>query len=879
MTLTAGTRLGAYEILGQIGAGGMGEVYRARDTKLGREVAIKILPASLATDAGRLARFEREAKTLASLNHPHIAQIYGFEGDGIVMELVGGGTLADRIGPHPVRTDEALAIARQIADALDAAHEKGIVHRDLKPSNVGFARDGVVKVVDFGLATDASGEGAAAGLTHSPTMLSPTLTGVLLGTAPYMSPEQARGKHVDKRADIWAFGCVLFEMLTGQRAFNGETTSDTIAAILEREPDWTALPRDLPGAVVATLKRCLQKDPRLRLRDIGDAELTQAATGSVHTRSHRQLWLSILAVTSAAVAITSTVALLRSTNVSSAQPAWAAEGATFAISGPVDHGVAVVPQATIAVSRDGRRVAWVGSAAGGRPSLWLYTVSDGTTRQLAGTSGASNPFWSPDSRTIGFQSEGSLRTIDVATGAVRSLAPNPEVAGGGAWSSAGVIVFSTRYTLQLIPATGGEPRVVARLNADYQENSLRFPRFLPDGRHFLYVARSGRTGRSAAYVGSIDGAPPTRLFPVSSHVEYAQPGYLVYTQDGQLVARAFDASTLTVKPDLTTVLSRFGGSDSGMRGHFTLSENGVLAYLAQPATPGARFRWVDRGGRSEDAGLPSGYYSTFRVGPDGRRIVVDNFTAGTTARDVWVLDPSAAPRRVTFGGNDDWQPFWSPDGRTVAWMSYRNGPGELFAKALDGAAPEAAVFTSTGVEHDQQVTGDWAPDGRSIAYWTERSDTRGDIWVQALDGSKPIPIATTPFNERRPRFAPDGRFIAYESDELGQNEVFVQPVPPTGGKWQISNGGGSQPTWRHDGRELYYVNADGGLTAVPLTTSQNALSIGPPQRLFTLGVAPTSFAQYDSVPDGSRFLVRDVIEPPAQPIMVLLDWPARLRQR
>lgn len=552
----------------------------------------------------------------------------------------------------------------------------------------------------------------------------------------------------------------------------------------------------------------------------------------------------------------------------------------FSIQPPVENSVPVLPQPTLAASRDGRYIAWVGTLPPGRPSIWLYTVSNGTTRQLVGTLGASNPFWSPDSRAIGFQSQGMLRTIDVTTGAIRSLAPNPEVSAGGAWSPANIIVFSTRYTLKMISATGGEPRVVATLNGEYQENSLRFPRFLPDGRHFLYVARSGRTGRSAAYVGSIDGATPTRLFPVSSHVEYASPGYLVYVQDEELVARAFDATRMTVDSELRTVVSRFGGADGGMRGHFTLSDNGVLAYLAQPAVPSARFRWVDRTGHSDDASFPVGEYSTFRLAPDGRRVVVDNWNARTIVRDVWVLDPAAPPRRVTFGGSDDWQPFWSADGHTVAWMSYRNGTGDLFAKALDGAAPETAVFKRSEVENDQRVPGDWASDGRSIAYWTDRSDTRGDVWVQALDGSKPVAIAATPFNERRPRFAPDGRFLAYESDESGQGEVFVQPVPPTGGKWQISIGGGAEPSWRRDGRELYYVSSTGDLIAVPIALSENTLSARPPVRLFSIrGFDVAGTSQYEPASDGSRFLVRQVIDPPAQPIMVLLDWTARLRQR
>jgi dipeptidyl aminopeptidase/acylaminoacyl peptidase len=364
-------------------------------------------------------------------------------------------------------------------------------------------------------------------------------------------------------------------------------------------------------------------------------------------------------------------------------------------------------------------------------------------------------------------------------------------------------------------------------------------------------------------------------------VEYVAPGYLVYSQDEQLVARTFDPARMTIGPELTTVVSRFGGADGGMRGHFALSDNGVLAYLADPVAPSSQLRWFDRTGRAEDAGFPAGEYANFRLAPDGRRIVVDNRAAHTIVRDVWVLEPAAPPPRVTFGGSDDWQPFWSADGHSVAWMSYRNGPGDLFAKALDGATPETAVFAPSEFENDQRVPGDWAPDGRSIAYWTDRSETRGDVWVQALDGSKPVAIAATPSNERRPRFAPDGRFIAYESDELGQPEVFIQPVPPTGGKWQISIGGGFEPSWRHDGRELYYINPSGDLIAVPVTTTSTTLSAGSPVRLFSLGASSggAGSALYEPLQDGSRFLVRQVSQPPAQPIMVVLDWMARLNRK
>ena len=873
MRLAAGASLGTYEIVAAIGAGGMGEVYRARDARLGRDVAIKVLPRSFAADPERAERFTREAKVLASLNHPHIAQIYGLEGDAIVMELVDGDTLASRLARGPLRLQDALAVAGQIASALDAAHEKGIVHRDVKPSNIAFTRDGVVKVLDFGLARHAP-EDQASSWTAS-TTIGGTAAGVVLGTAPYMAPEQARGKPVDKRADIWAFGCVLYEMLTGRRAFGGDTTSDTIVAVLEREADWSALPPTVPDSVVTALQLCLQKDPKNRLRDIGDLTLNREAGRASTPRRHLRLLPWALTGLAATVAVLGLAAWKRGAPATTV--GWPVEGVTFSIQPPAGQANGVVePQ--VAVSGDGRFVMWVGATGSARTSIFLHTLSDGSTRQLSGTEGAAHPFWSPDSKAIGYQARGKLTTLDLATGATRAVATIPRVAAGAAWSPAGVIVFSTRYTLQQVQATGGEPHEVAALNPEYQENSLRFPRFLPDGRHFLYVARSGRSGRSAAYVGSIDGSFPRRLFPVSSHVEYVAPGYLLYGQDEQLVARPFDATSMTVGSELTTVLGRFGGAEQNMRAGFGVSE-GVLAYLAQPFGVNAKLLWIDREGREADAGFPSGAYSTFRLAPDGRRVVVDNRVVSSIARDVWVLEPDVPPRRITFGGSDDWQPFWSADGAKVAWMSYRNGPGELFAKVVNGAAPETALFPPSDVKDDQRIPGEWAPDGRSVAYWTERTETRGDVWVRPLDGSPPLAIAATASNERAPRFAPDGRFIAYESDELGQDEVFVQPVPPTGGKWQISIDGGHDPVWRRDGRELYYIDSSGTLIAMPVSARGSTLSTGAPSRLFPVSSFGAGTSQYEPAPDGSRFLVRRVIEPPSQPITVLLGWSARLTKK
>jgi len=870
----------------------MGQVYRARDTKLGRDVAIKVLPESFAQDPDRLARFEREARALASLNHPHIAQIYGLETqDGrdvearrpvIVMELVDGATLAERIARGPLKVADALAIARQIADALDAAHERGIVHRDLKPSNIALTPEAAVKLLDFGLATDARTAQplGASDLTHSPTMLSPTVSGVLLGTAPYMSPEQARGKPVDKRTDIWAFGCVLFEMLTGRAAFAGETTTDTIAAILEREPDWRAVPETTPPAVQQTLRQCLEKSPKRRLRDIGDVRL-DAAVPSEAPPSGVPAPIAWLLALAAAIALAAAVWFARS-NRAATLPAWSADTVTLAIdSAAPASGDASFPTSNVAVSRDGRFVAWVAANTNRQSTLWLYSLASGESKQLPGTTGAANPFWSPDGRAIGFQSGGNVRTIDIETGSIRSIASNPEVSVGGTWSADNVIVFSTRYTIERVSLSGGDRQVVARLNPEFQENSLRYPRFLPDGRHFLYVARSGRAQKSGSYVASIDpNSKPIRLFTTTSHVEYAAPGYLVYVSEGQLVARTFDLRTLTVGAETSPIVNHIEASSGGMSGQFDLSENGVLAYLQKSTLVKAVLQWYDRSGRPLGAAAPADAYATFRVAPDDRRVAIDLASEQNVVRDVWVLNPDQTRTRVTFGGSDDWQPFWSPDGKTLAFMSYRNGVADLFAKSLAGAVPEQPLLPSNQDRStdDQRVSGDWSADGKRIAYWLDRTETRGDIWVQSLDGGPPVPLARTPHNERRPRFSPDGRFVAYESDESGANEIFVQPFPPTGGKWQVSSGGGSEVAWRGDGRELYYVDRDGMLLAIPVTLSAAGFSTGSAVRLFSLGRGATGGGtiRFDAARDGQRFLIRDVIDPPRQPIMLVLNWQSRL---
>ena len=869
MALTRGTRLGAFEIVTLLGAGGMGEVYRARDTRLGRDVAIKILPPTFTTDPDRLARFEREARVLASINHPNIATIHGVEesasGRAIVLELVDGNTLADRIARGPLSVDEARAVARQIADALDAAHEKGIVHRDLKPANVKITPDGRVKVLDFGLAKLAEGPegGLADGASDALTAPAETEIGMIVGTAPYMSPEQARGLPVDRRTDIWAFGCLLYEMLAGRPAFGGATRSDTLAAILERDPSWAALPSTLPSPIVRLVRQCLRKDRRQRLRDIGDALDALSAGIEPATSGNRQgvsRPLVVAGLIAAAGWVAAGVLGMRTIGGSPEEPL--ADPVRFLVDGE---------GASLALSADGRALAWVRPGADGESRLWVRPLDAVAARELPGTEGATYPFWAPDARAIGFIADGRLKRVDVASGSVQVLANVPEVSLGGTWSEDNVIVFSSRFGLYQIPAEGGDARLVAGLDRTRQENSLRFPHFLPDGRHFLYVARSGRPEQNAAYVGSLDG-PPVRLFETMSNVAYAH-GHVLFVRGTTLVARPFDPATLTLGAETVPLADNAGSNPTGVRGFFAVSANGVLTYARPTPARSVTLEWFDRAGRPLGTiGAPAPY-DQFRLSPDGTRVAAAIQEVEAGSRSVWILEEGRnTPIRFTFAGTHDWQPAWSPDGTRIAFGSYRDGPLNLYVKSASGSGNDEPLVISD----EQKDTGDFSADGRHFAY-TSRT-TKGDVLVTTVSGAREIvPIARTDAEEGEARFAGDGRWIAYTSDETGRKEVFVQPFPPTGAKWQVSVGGGQQPAWRGDGRELFYLNDEGMLLSVAVAGGGPSPVFSAAQPLFSVGRPRNTQANYDVTRDGKRFLVAVLgTAPPLQPTTVIVNWPRLL---
>jgi Tol biopolymer transport system component len=881
--LAPGTRLGSYEVIARIGAGGMGEVYRARDTRLDRAVALKVLPESVANDADRLARFQREAKTLAALNHPNIGGIHGLEEanglTALVLELVEGPTLADRITQGALPLDEALEIARQIAGALEAAHELGIIHRDLKPSNIKVRPDGAVKVLDFGLAkalaTD-SGAATASDSSQSPTITTPAATrlGVIMGTAAYMSPEQARGKPLDKRTDIWAFGCVLYEMLSGQRAFAGDDVSDVLASVLAREPDLAALPPTVPASIRRLLRRCLQKDRNERLRDIGDAriEIRDAlakvepevaavpAPGATRRSRQRIALLSALALITLIAAV-SVLWVFRSAFYS-APPA---PEMRLDINTPPTN----VP-GSLAISPDGRTIAFVATAEG-QSRLWLRVLDTATARPLPGTEGAQNPFWSPDSRSVAFFADNKLKRLDIDGGSVRILG-NVYRGTGGAWNREGVIlVASLGDPISRVADTGGEPATVPSL---FQQGSNFSPRFLPDGRRFLYYVRGSPDARGV-YVGALDGkVEPRRLFDSDTGAVYVSSGQLLFVRQRTLFAQNFDPLRLQLSGAPFPVAEH---SASCACLGLSVSDTGSIAYRAMPPGVRRQFIWFDRSGKEIGKVGDAAAMASPSLSPDEQRIVGYRGNPVDGNVDIWVLETKRGVfSRFTTHVSDDVSPVWSPKGDRIVFVSNRKGIHDLFVKSATAGGSEELLLASP----QNKITTDWSKDGRFVLFDQLDPKTSGDVWALSLDGKgKPFPVAQTQFEEQRGQFSPDSKWIAYQSDESGRDEIYIQPFPGPANKWRISTNSGTQVRWRPDGKELFYVQMDGKLMAVPvrIASNTNDPEVDAPVALFTppLGgmVQQADFRQqYMISSDGQRFLVSTISEGANSPITVILNW-------
>jgi serine/threonine protein kinase/Tol biopolymer transport system component len=887
LSLPSGARLGPYEILALIGSGGMGEVYRARDTSLQRDVALKIVPALLASDPDRLQRFRREAHVLAALNHPHIGSIFGFhEADGcqfLVLELVHGEPLDVRLARGALRVPEAVDVAGQIADALEAAHEKGIVHRDLKPANISVTGDGQVKVLDFGLAKaiERSDSNEAA---HEATITTPAMVtgvGMILGTAAYMSPEQARGKAVDSRADIWAFGVVLFEMLTGRRLFDGETTSDVLAGVLKEEPTWSALPPATPESLRRLLARCLEKDPKRRLRDIGDARLELEAARVDEIRSPRQAPFSTTRFVAAGIAGALVGSLVAITTVA----LWHRPPT------PLTRRLSVLPAAGTslfddagesAISPDGRTIVFrTGVSAGPGQSgtgsqLWIRSLDGTAARPIAGTEEAYLPFWAPDSRRIGFFMRGKLKTLTLAT-ATTTIVCDANDARGGTWNDSDTIVFAPSVEGQLmrVSANGGEPQPVTTLDVSRHETAHRFPVFLPDGRHFLFVTLPPRNGKLDIYVGSLDGPGRTLLAALETGVTFAAPDYLLYASESGLVARRLDVAALHLSAESAAVAEMPAHVNTEYNGApvVSASATGMLTYLAS-VPQNMRLVWLDAptGKELGTLGMPPASYQAIRISPDGRHAAVVR-AAAPGQSDIWIVDlDRGGVVRFTNGPGVSSQPIWSPDSRRIAFISDRNGGADFFMKDVHGGAPEQPLLVSKKLFRNLN---DWSPDGRYILFEEYDPRTGNDLWILPVDGkSPPMPYLTSPAHERNATFSPDGRWVAYTSDESGTPELYVGGFPDVGEPYRVTNEGVLYGWWTRSGQLLFCRPGDGQFFTTPVTPGP-PFHTGAPHPLSSL---PRSATGFDALDD--KFLVSlPVGATSPTSLTVVLDWTGLLQKR
>ncbi len=886
MTLAAGIKLGYYEVLAPIGAGGMGEVYQAHDTKLGRDVAIKVLPEAVAHDPERLSRFQREAKLLASLNHPNIATIHGLEQSNgtnyLVMELVNGETLADRIKREcAVPVDEALTICKQIAEALEAAHEKGIIHRDLKPANVKVTPEGKVKVLDFGLAKAFESDAANDDPSNSPTRsMAATMHGVILGTAAYMSPEQARGKAVDKRTDIWAFGCVLYELLTGKQAFDGEDTTEILAAVMKTEPDWNLLPADTPQSIRSLLRHCLQRDKTLRLRDGGDAgiEIHEALVAPQEEGAaafpevvgwRRFIVLSVAALGLLALGSAVTWFLKPSQHQATQRPAHVAVALP-----PGDR--VETNNLNVALSPDGTQLAYV-ALRGSVQQLYLRAMDSPEVKAISGTDGAFNPFFSPDGQWIGFFAQGKMKKVSPGGGAPLTIC-DAGPSGGASWGEDNTIVFapSGNSGLQRVSAAGGKPQILTTPDPSKGEYSHRYPQILPGGKAVLFTALIGLGWDESSVEILLLDTKQRRVVVRGGHTgRYVPSGHLVYFRAGALLALPFDLARLEATSDTPVTIADGIRQNGGTTGaDYTVSITGTLAYV--PAAAGSRqfeqrLVWVDRQGKIEPLQAPARFFNVqagdTRLSPDGKHVAT---TIDSGTQQIWIYDVALGTlTQLTSEPGSSLDPVWTPDEKRVAYRSNRAGIYTLYWKPADGSGPEERLTTS-----DNNHTPDsWSPDGKLLAFSEINPTTGSDIWVLPLEGDrKPRPFLRTPADEFDAMFSPDGHWLAYTSKESGGFDVYVQPYPGPGKKWQVSSGGGTTPRWNPNGRELFYRNGDKTM-AVDVTTSPT-FSAGKPRLVYE---GPSG----DPSPDGQHFQAIQPIEPEQPPtqIDVVLNWFEELKQK
>jgi Tol biopolymer transport system component len=900
-------RIGHYDVIEVLGAGAMGEVYRARDPRLGRDVAIKVLrdaamdePAPSAGSAlpraksrdDRLARFEREARVLASLNHPRVAHVYGFEAVGgspaLVMELVEGPTLAEVAGRNsgPVAVAEALRLAAQIADGLSAAHERGIIHRDLKPGNIALTADGNVKVLDFGIAKRLTEPELAGTPGH-------TLAGTMLGTPAYMSPEQARGEPCNQRADIWAFGCVLVELLSGRSPFARPTASESLAAVLEHTPDLTTLPPATPESVRSLIRHCLDKDPQRRLRDVADARLiledALGAEAGAPARRRRAIFAWVASAAGLAAVLITAIGWL----AGDAPPEPARVVSTVVLPSGLRLGSTDLAgrfaESHFAVAPDGSRIAIVAIEASGQSRLWIRELSSDAFQPLAGTEGGSAPFWSPDSTMIGFIAEGRLRTIPAAGGTPFTVSPT--AFPPGSWNRQRQILFAPagRSRLHVVAATGGGSRPVTELDAASGEAQHSEPAFLPDGRRFLYFSlgtvAGGALDPRGVFVGSLDPSEAPRLLLAGVRQARYAAGHLLFVRDGTLMAQPFDADRLRLSGSALPIIEDVRSPGSGATGPtaaYSASAQGVLAYQAGLRTR-SRPVLVDRGGREiASLGVP-GDISDVAVSPDGSAIAVSVIDTARSTRDLWVYPTAGGPgRRVTFEAADEFAPVWSPDGARLLFSSLRDGLVQLAIVDVNGTAPPQPF------EADREGIGryaaDWSRDNRAVLYvGGGRAIARSDLFVAPLaEGRQSRALLDSTFVETHGRIAPAGDWMAYASNETGRLEVYIDRFPALGDKRIVSADGGGWPRWSRDGGELFYVMPGGDLVAAPVRRAGGRLEIASPRALFPLnarGPVRLDAYGYDVLPDGRFVVNRLLAEPGTSAITIVLNWTTALERR
>jgi len=876
--LTPGTRLGPYEVLSPLGAGGMGEVYKARDTRLDRDVAIKVLPEHLSQNAEFKQRFEREAKAVSQLSHPHICALYDVGNQGgteyLVMELLEGQLLSDRLSRGPLPREQVLEFGKQIAEALDAAHRRSLIHRDLKPGNVMLTRSGV-KLLDFGLAKTVGTRSDEADVTALPTESERPLTerGTILGTFQYMAPEQLEGKTADARTDIFALGCVLYEMATGKKAFSGASRASLISSIMTSEPPAISSIQPMtPPALDRIVRTCLAKDPDERWQSARDVKSELAwiaeagsqagapAAVSVRRRTReRTAWVLAGAAVLAALAgwyrvLSRPTEPRRAVRLSLVRP----QNAAF------DFAVSLIP------SPDGSRVAFVGHRKDDRQTLWVRPIGALEARELAGTDGARMPFWSPDGRFLAFFADGKLKKIDASGGPPETLADAP-APSGGSWGTNGAIVFVPHdYDgLFRVSARGGPVERVTPLSPG--DEAHRWPVVLPDGDHVLFLVDANQTEGHWMALTSLSSRKITHLANAISNFAFAPPDRVLYVKSGSLVAQRLDLDGAKLAGDPEPVGESILPIGENHRFDFSVSASGLLLY--QSADPNVEFFWLDRTGRRLQSVGGAGRYGLFEISPDGTRAAFEKLDADGRNENVWTLDLARGiASRVTSGKAADFSPVWMPDGRTIVFSSLRSGVnGDIYSTSASGGGEDRKVFAAPIAGASAATV---SPEGKTLVYGTRAADTRDDLWSLPLGGGKPAPLRVTRFAETAAQFSRDGKWLAFVADDTGRDEVYVRSAADPSVQIQISTSGGERPRWRRDGREIYFVS---GPTVMAAALSGGTdLHADPPHPLFTIA---GGWGDYDVSPDGQRFLVTVSPRESAEPIAVaVLDWTAGLRK-